>query len=352
MGLRTMINKTEKEIMQNWGKYEKPVVSISCTAYNHGKYIKRCMDGFLMQKTNFPFEIVVHDDASTDNTLDILREYKKKYPNIINLLEEKENQYSKHDGTILRLMNNEYRGDYIALCEGDDFWICSDKLQLQYDALICHPDCVAAFHKVQFVDEYEKEVDRTAPSYDSRINGLITLEDFCKEEFGRCRWTFHMSSYFFSKKISRAYLSNWLKNETNFCGLPYGDLARVLFMLMKGKGIYIDKILGCYREFSSGSYNDRIRKNSDFAIQQDKKLIKGLNRFDCLTLKKYHSYIKCRILKADFNIKYRRGDLFGMLNPKYGHSIKFAERYKFILKTAFPKSYYRLKSLYYKLKRK
>lgn len=126
---------------------ESIIVSIKCTAYNHEKYIRETLEGFIMQKTNFRFEAIVHDDASTDNTADIIREYAEKYPDIIKPIYETENQYSKKDGSLLRIMNEASRGKYFALCEGDDYWTDPYKLQKQVDFLESHPDYVLCSHR-------------------------------------------------------------------------------------------------------------------------------------------------------------------------------------------------------------
>lgn len=114
---------------------EKVVVSIRCFTYNHEPYIRQCLEGFVMQKTNFRFEAIVHDDASTDGTAAIIREYAEKYPDIIKPIYETENQYSKHDGSLKRIMDAHMRGKYIAICEGDDYWTDPYKLQKQVDFL-------------------------------------------------------------------------------------------------------------------------------------------------------------------------------------------------------------------------
>lgn len=120
-------------------------VTIRCLAYNHELYIRQCLDGFLMQKTNFRFEAIVHDDASTDGTAAIIREYAKKYPDIIKPIFETENQYSKRDGSIRRIMNEHTYGKYVAYCEGDDYWIDPLKLQKQVDFLEENPSFSAVF---------------------------------------------------------------------------------------------------------------------------------------------------------------------------------------------------------------
>lgn len=116
------------------------MVTIQCFTYNQESYIRECLDGFVMQKTNFRFEAIVHDDASTDGTVDIIREYEKKYPDIIKPIYETENQYSKHDGSLGRIMDEHTHGKYIAVCEGDDYWIDPLKLQKQVDFLETYLD--------------------------------------------------------------------------------------------------------------------------------------------------------------------------------------------------------------------
>ena len=119
---------------------EPVMVSIRCITYNHAPYIRQCLDGFVMQKTNFRFQAVVHDDASTDGTTEIVREYAEKYPDIIIPMYEEENRWSKHDGTLLTCMLPLMTGKYWAECEGDDYWIDPYKLQKQVDFLETHPD--------------------------------------------------------------------------------------------------------------------------------------------------------------------------------------------------------------------
>lgn len=132
-------------------------LSICCIAYNHEAYIRQCLDGFLMQKTNFAFEIVVHDDASSDKTQEIIREYKAKYPDIIRPIYQAVNQYSQGINPFIEFVVPESRGKYIAVCEGDDYWIDSHKLQKQVDFMEAHPDYSMCFHNAVVVHEYETE---------------------------------------------------------------------------------------------------------------------------------------------------------------------------------------------------
>lgn len=128
--------RNQSDIILNWkGNFDQPVVSILCDAYNHEKFIVETLEGFLSQKTTFPFEIIIHDDASTDNTPVILKEFAEKYPLIIKLVLQKGNQYSQKINFWSDITFPMAQGKYIALCEGDDYWIDEQKLQKQVDFL-------------------------------------------------------------------------------------------------------------------------------------------------------------------------------------------------------------------------
>ena len=119
----------------------QPIVSVKCMVYNQKAYLRECLDGIVSQQTTFKFEAIVHDDASTDGSADIIKEYAQKYPDVIKPVFEVENQYSKHDGSLTRIMRRHLNGKYIAICEGDDYWTDPLKLQKQVDYLEAHPEC-------------------------------------------------------------------------------------------------------------------------------------------------------------------------------------------------------------------
>lgn len=153
----------------------RPVmVTIRCAVYNHESFIRQCLDGFIMQQTNFRFEAIVHDDASTDGSADIIREYAAKYPEIIKPIYEIENQYSKKDGSISRIFEKNTNGKYIAICEGDDYWTDSLKLQKQVDFLESHPDYVMCSHRYDSYYQKEKYLEKNTLS-DSIEYDIYTL---------------------------------------------------------------------------------------------------------------------------------------------------------------------------------
>lgn len=132
-----MVLRQEEEIISSWNKinFEEPEVSIVCHAFNHENFLEQAIKGFLSQKTNFSFEIILHDDASTDGTKAIIEKYQKSYPKIIFSILQKENQYSQKRSIGANFTFPKCKGKYIAMCEGDDFWTDEFKLQKQYDFL-------------------------------------------------------------------------------------------------------------------------------------------------------------------------------------------------------------------------
>ena len=150
-----MISITQEQITNNWeiSNLKTPLVSIQCITYNHENFIAQALEGFLIQKTTFPFEVIVHDDASTDNTANIIREYEQKFPKIIKPIYEKENLYKKRDGSFTKIVNNACTGKYIALCEGDDYWIDENKLQRQIEFLEKNPEYGFCYTKSKVFDQ-------------------------------------------------------------------------------------------------------------------------------------------------------------------------------------------------------
>lgn len=175
--------RTQKEIMKHWpGKSAWPLVSVCCVAYNHERYIRDAMEGFLMQETSFAFEILVHDDASTDRTADIIRAYQADYPDVVKPVFQTENQYTK--GKRPGLINfQRAKGKYVALCEGDDFWIDPFKLQKQVDFLEANPGYGVVHTDGHFYYPENRQwlkranqalgKNQTAPGPDGLFKGLV-----------------------------------------------------------------------------------------------------------------------------------------------------------------------------------
>lgn len=141
-----------------------PRLSIVCITYNAAPYIKKALDGFLLQKTNFPIEILIHDDASTDGTADIIRDYVERNPGLIRAVFQSENQYSKGVSVSAKFLLPLVQGEYVAVCEGDDYWTDLHKLQKQVDWLDAHPESSICFHPVVVHFEDGSRPDSIYPS--------------------------------------------------------------------------------------------------------------------------------------------------------------------------------------------
>lgn len=221
-----------------------PLVSISCISFNHAPYIRQCLDGMLMQQTEFPFEIVIHDDASTDGTAEIIKEYASKHPERIFPMYQEVNQYSKGvRGFMARFNFPRSRGKYIALCEGDDFWTDSKKLQQQVRYMEQHPETTICFHDMKVVDNKSAIVkDHTNPGQPANSSILDLAEK------GNFLWT---ASVMF-RKNEKPY-PDW------YFGLPIGDYPMHLIHAGSGKIGFIPSVMGAYRLHDAGTLGLRSR---------------------------------------------------------------------------------------------
>lgn len=159
-----------------------PRLSVVCLAYNAAPYIRQALDGFLMQKTRFPFEVLIHDDASTDGTADIIREYAERFPDIVRPVFQRENQFSKGVAASSAFLWPLIRGKYVAMCEGDDYWTDPLKLQKQVDWLDAHPDSSVCFHPVVVHFEDGSHKDSAYPMPKDCPDGF-TFEGLLRHNF-------------------------------------------------------------------------------------------------------------------------------------------------------------------------
>lgn len=217
-----------------------PKLSICCITYNHAKFIRQALDGFMMQKTNFPFEIIIHDDASTDGTADIIREYEKKYPDIIRVTYQTENQWSKGIDVLKAFVYPKIQGQYVALCEGDDYWIDENKLQKQVDFLDTHPEFNVCFHPVKVIWEDNRASESIFPKPKFRFNkDILTLQDLLKHNFIQ----------------TNSVMYRWrLKDQENLVPndiLP-GDWFLHLLHAQTGKIGFLSDVMAVYRRHAGG----------------------------------------------------------------------------------------------------
>ncbi len=153
-----------------------PLVSALCVVYNQAQYLRQCLDGLVAQETTFPYEIIIHDDASTDGSQDIIREYADRYPDRIRTILQKENQFSQKKEIWSTFLIPEARGKYIAFCEGDDWWCDPQKLQRQADFMEANPDVSICYHQFREYDQLKQDYlphDNPAPKEDLYVKELL-----------------------------------------------------------------------------------------------------------------------------------------------------------------------------------
>lgn len=283
-------------------------VSVCCIAFNQEKYIRQTLEGFINQKTNFDFEVLIHDDASTDGTAAIIAEYTKLYPDIIKPILQIENQYSK--GIHINAVYNYPRakGKYIAYCEGDDYWCDSQKLQKQYDALESHPQCSICVHKTSFIDRNGKKIEGGFPAVPLR-EGIISAEQYIHLELVENPWLFQTSSYFLRKEI----IDNRYKHDYKY---PVGDLPLVLVSLQFGDCYYIEEEMSCYRK-DSGGVLTRLRDNNKQAVIHCQRMIEGHTNFDKYTEYKYHADFQYAIKFSEVQMYKLQAQYKRILQPEY-----------------------------------
>lgn len=221
-------------------KQQAPLVAIKCTVFNHEPYLRDCFEGFVMQKTNFRFIVVAHDDASTDGSAAIIREYAEKYPEIFRPIYETENQYSKHDGSLTRIMNEACKGaKYIASCEGDDYWTDPLKLQKQVDFLEAHPDFVACCTRYQYyyLNTKKYDIDHFEGLFDNGQEGIEYNHDNYFE-IGRL-----------PQVLTMMYRADTFPPDAYYHKLKNGqDDAMYYCMTLYGKIWLMNEVTGVYRK--------------------------------------------------------------------------------------------------------
>ena len=221
----------------------RPLVAIHCFVYNHEPYLRDCLEGFVMQQTNFPFVAIVHDDASTDGSAAIIREYEEKYLHIFKPIYETENQYSKCDGSLDRIMDeaiNATGAKYVAMCEGDDYWTDPLKLQKQVDFMeanseysLCLTNSIVKFDDREVLainyiwDTYtiEDVLNTNALNVKSRGDNVVPCA--------------HTSTIFY-KKPHEEY-PHWMSR----CFI--GDEPLMIYLAHHGKVKFINEITSVYR---------------------------------------------------------------------------------------------------------
>lgn len=283
-------------------------VSIVCNAYNHEEYIRDALSGFVMQKTTFPFEVLVHDDASTDKTAEIIREYERDYPDLIKPIYQTENQYSKGGGLVGKIQFARARGKYIAFCEGDDFWTDPLKIQKQYDALEAHPEIDMCAHTVEAVKANTLEPNGFIRP--AKRDTVFTTEEVIRGGGG------------FVGTVSLFYRRGLVENMPPFRQFLMLDYTMQIQGSLRGGILFLDDCMAKYRVASNGSWTVRMAKDRLAYGRHYVKMVDMLKILDKDTEGKYSEVIAECIWKLEREWTYTT-DLYDN-----GYSLGFLRRNK------------------------
>jgi len=272
------------------------MVSVCCLAYNHEPYIRKCLDGFVMQKTSFKYEVLIHDDASTDRTADIIREYQRKYPDVIKPIYQSENQYSKGISILKKYQYPRVNGKYIAFCEGDDYWTDELKLQKQVDFLENNTDYSMCVHQVTSHNcRTGKEENYTDQEKDKEYTKI--------EEIVRgTGCIFATNSIMILKTIP-------ISMPECFTAKGFGDFQLLVYGIIVGKCYYIAESMSVYNWKTPGSWSTKIQDNNQFLINHLKELIAMLERVNEYYEFEYDHIFKKIILNAEYIIYIHSGNI-------------------------------------------
>jgi glycosyltransferase involved in cell wall biosynthesis len=306
-----------------------PIISVYCLTYNHEKYIRQTLEGFVRQKTDFPFEVIVHDDASTDKTAEIIHEYAEKYPDVIIPILQKENQYSKGASIFKKYIYPILRGKYIAICEGDDYWCDENKMQRQYNWLEANTDYSLCVHNTKVLD--------CSTNIETILNNCGDDRDISTEEIiNKASALFHTSSYMFRSEYALLPLAFVLRKT--------GDYSRAVYLATQGKVRYLHDVMSVYRKFSGDSWTSKMYRSSDSTQKQiayREEKIKMLQNVDEYTQGLYSSAIQTKILTEQLQILKLQNDIDGIRAKyhQYYKTMSIKTKMLMKIKNLFPSLY-------------
>ena len=301
------------------------VVSVICNAYNHEPYIAQCLESMVMQNTNFAYEVLVHDDASTDKTADIIREYEQKYPDIIKPIYQTENQYSKGSGMVGKIQFSRVKGRYIAFCEGDDYWTDPLKLQKQFDAMEAHPELDICAHAALMINATTgKEIRHIAPKNNDTV---ISTDEVILGEGG------------YVATNSLFYRTELCNHAPEFRKILSIDYSMQIYGSLRGGMLYLADCMSVYRYLTAGSWTVRTQENKEKYLAFQARKRKMLLQLNKDTDGKYNDAIAKVLLLLDYDNAIVQDNYKEILTPKYKsmfNTLSKSQRIKIRIKAAFP----------------
>lgn len=300
------------------------MVSVICNTFNQEKYIEKAIKSFLMQKTDFTFEVVLHDDASTDGTRDIIKKYEKEYPDIIKPIYETENQYNKNARITLDISLPAARGKYFAICEGDDYWVDPYKLQKQVDYLESHPDCTLCIHNALQVNSEDKQIGYVRTT---EADSEIPVEDVIRRGGGMCATNSIMSRTELMKDVPDFYKDHSI------------DYFLQIYLSICGKTFCFSDVMSAYRVNADNSWTSRMRKNKNMMKNHYLRVVNSLKKLNLYTNYKYQKVIEQKVLEFEYSVLMVDKDYQKLKKEPYKSYIKslpFKEKVQYHLECKAP----------------
>lgn len=293
--------KTEEDITKHWTFVDKIYTSIICITFNQEQYICDAIDSFLAQVTAYKFEVIIHDDVSNDTTRDILKFYQEKYPNIIRLILQDKNQFSININMPFKYALEMAKGEYIALCEGDDFWNDCKKLDLQINALTNLPKVGLCFHPAYV--SVSEEIKNIKYNYSTEVK-IFTLDDMIYMGGGGCA-----TNSLMIRRSSIHPLPSW------YFTAHVGDIYLQIISSITGGALYLPYPMSVYRKLSDGSWTSQNKLDDNSAIDSIYKLKRThkllSQSFPCVNTRIINKYFGKRFLEVTL-LKLRRLQFKGL----------------------------------------
>lgn len=276
---------------------EELLVSIYCRTYNHRDYIHNALDGMLMQDTDFLYKIVIYDDASTDGTSDIVKEYARKYPQMVQVVIMKKNTWRNQERVKIEsaFMKKYLTGKYIAYCEGDDFWIDPHKLQIQVDYMEANPKCSMYLHNALWFNCMDNTMKAGNPYSCKRAKDISPEEIFMM-------YNGHppTASFLHKKEL--------LDMPKFFMESSVGDYTLLLYALFRGNVHYNNRIMSVYRQLSIGSYSRTIQNDKILGFYYHFGLLQFCFKYNQYTNYKYEEWCDRKIQEYALKIIHKEKD--------------------------------------------
>ena len=215
-----------------------PVVSVAMVTYNHERWIAESIEGVLMQKTDFPIELVIAEDCSTDTTRSIVLAYQRQHPNVIRLLLPERNLGVQDN---LQYLLAQCRGTYIAFCEGDDYWTDPAKLRKQVNLLNQNPECNLCVARCNMLIESDSRESRLLTRSEFGPTRKLSFEEVCLAYY-------HTSTYVFLKSSLTKALQWWPD-------MPCFDAVYLMVLTGDSRSILLDDVVSVYRITGKGMFS-------------------------------------------------------------------------------------------------